>query len=328
MNCIYFISQFLKTHKYGININGKIFKVISLFEYKIHLIKLIIVIIIGILSHIIKHITYNHITIIGNTIYSKVAAYCLSQHKIPYVLCKGNNQISYYQIQETNSEIAFGGPNSQYFSKDILHPLIPHSQNIIYQLENHTKLSNLDNIQTKILSKFENKDGTYLINTKNIMQNKFNYKNPVTSIKRFSETLFYVTTIDESWISRLIITDIIQPFQPGEIITGVYGNTIEEFHDKCEIEQINEHCIIKQLNSKTTLYYQHMYKIENDLNICKIFTNQSYNQSYNQFKSLLYGLLNPRTFNKSDIKILHPFHIPNTWDPFLTIMIIIYALAS
>lgn len=319
-NCIYIISQFIKNHKFSINIDGKIFKILPLVEYKIRLLNLISLMMIGFLAHIIRKIPFHPITIMGNTIYSRVAAYCLSQHDISYVLCKGTNQITYYQTIN-GDEIAFEGLSPKHFSQDMEIPLIPHSIDELTILEEHTKLKNLEHIQKLILSKFNIKDGVHLLNIKDINTTTTNtviHKNPIINIKHFCGNLYYIMTNDDIWISRLIISDIVTSLQSDEIITGFRGITKEQPNDKYEIHKFPDHCIINQPEFQTTLYNRQMYQVLSDLSISTLHDDDD--------NCIIYSLKIPRQFDINGINILHPFHLPIKWDPFLTIMIIVYAL--
>src|SRR5688572_150980 len=109
-NSIQSSSRFLKIHKLTINLEGQLFKILPPFDYKIKIIKLISLLMIGFMIHIIKKYPYHPITIMGNTVYCRVASSCLSRHKIPHILSKSNNRIPYYQTQD-GIEIPFEGPS-------------------------------------------------------------------------------------------------------------------------------------------------------------------------------------------------------------------------
>ena len=301
MNCIYILSQFLKNHKLSINLDGKIFKMLSQIEYKLCLLRLISLVIIGFLAHIIRKIPYHPITIMGNTIYSRVAAYCLSQHNISYILCKGTNQIPYYQTSR-GDEIAFEGPNPNYFSQDMIIPLISYSSEELNKIEKHTNLKNLHHIQTQILSKFATQNNVHLLNLNHITQNNTSYQNPVIDIKHFCGNLYYVMTNNDIWITHLIISDVVSSLQTGEIITGFDGYIKNKSQNTYAIEKFSDHCLIRHPQYKMTLHHKDMYKVEADLSISHLDDKND--------NCIIYCLKNPRPWYNHGINILHPFHLP------------------
>jgi hypothetical protein len=319
------ICHFLQNKKLAIDFNGKISQILSPLDYKIRLMKLIGLIMIGFIVYIIKQIPYFPITITGNTIYSRVVASCLSRYKIPYVLCKGTNRIPFYETQD-GQEIPFEGPSPNFFSnsKEQLIPLIPNTKEELSQLEFHTKLRNLENIQSKILSGIPSKDNVYIISVKDIIHDGIGIKNPIINIRRFFGNLYYIMTINEIWISRLIITDNVMPLQPGEVISSLCGTIISEHNEKYNIEKKNNSYIIQEPTQKTIITRCFNYKVNIDLTIDTIKNSEGHIQSD---ESILYSLKSPRPFiNNNSLYIMHPFHFPETWDPFLTIMIITLAL--
>lgn len=325
------MSRFLKSRNLVTNLDGKLFKVLPPYEYKLRFLKLMALIMVGFVAHIIKRFPYRPITIMGNTVYCHVVASCLSRNNIPYIMCKGTNRIPYYEI-ENGDEIAFEGPSAKIFIneqsdkvKESLVPLIPLSIEEIGRLEGHTKLPQLEYIQNKILESFTLKDGVYLSTMKDLVNYERNKIIPgaVINIRRFFGGLYYIMTTNEIWISRLVITDNVLPLQPGEIISSLSGTTILESHDRYSINKTNTTCTINELDRTTILTRNHNYQINTDLTIIKPPSDKSLEFSN---ESVLYNLKHPRPFIHNSAYVIHPFHLPESWDPFLSIIIVSCAL--
>lgn len=362
-SCVQSLSRVLRNKNISINFDGKISKLLHPLEYRRRISQLITLIVIGFLAHLIKKIPYHPITIIGNTVYSRVAASCLKRYNIPYVLCKSNNRTSYYEISSSKDiiEIPFEGPSPQFFSncEDKVFPLIPLSTKELQHLTNHTKFRGLEYIQAKILESFPRKDNVHLTYIKDLVHDGSEAKNPVIEIRKFCGNLYYIITTNEVWLTRLLITDNVLPLQPGDIIYSVCSTSKQETHDVYSIDHMNNSCIICSPVLKTSLYYRQLYHVASDLSIHKMGINASSNNhimditNENQIattthttnhqelqeESILYGLKNTRPFHPirygftykgigQNIFILHPFHFPKTWDPFLTIMILTLALLN
>jgi len=342
-NNVQHIFQCLRNKHLAIDFNGKFLRILPLIDYKIRFIKLIGLIMLGFMAYIIKQIPYHPITIMGNTIYSQVVASCLSRYKIPYVLCRGFNRIPYYETDQ-GYEIPFEGPNSQFFStnQDTQIPLIPNTKEELSKLELHTNLSNLEYIQYNLLTNFPSKNGVYIASMNDIIHKDREkaIKNPIINIRRFCGNLYYIITINEIWLSRIIISDIVHPLQPDEIISVLYGTIKEDHNENFHIKYGKNVCIVNEPTKNTILTRHSGYKINTDLTIttlipnklqssidnkCSIIGNDNIIQNNSHintdYECILYSLENPRSFGRS-IYIIHPFHFPVTWDPFLTIMII------
>ena len=313
----YLIYKFLKYHKYTIGYNGKLFKLLKLEDYNTRLFQLVGLIIVGFMAHIIKKYTFHPVTVIGNTIYSRVISSCMSKYNIPHILCKSNNRLTYY-IDENGNEIPFEGPNPQVFSEyhARLIPIIPHSYDELIKLESHTQLKNLNVIQEKILADFPIKDG---INVYDIVRDDEKIANPVIKIKRFLGNLYYVKTTNEIWLTRLIISDNVSPLQPDEIISCLYGSSKCESNNIYNIIHDNIECVIREPKVTTSLSRRSGYRICDDFTIKSEYTTDD-------DECIFYSLEQPRTFIKGPMSIIHPFHLPITWDPFLTIMIVTLGL--
>lgn len=429
-SCVESLMRLIRARNILITMDGKIFKILSHNDYKLQSLKLCGLIMVGFLAYIIKRFPYHPITIMGNTVYSRVAASTLSLCKVPYILCKSTNRISYYETDD-GKEIAFEGPSPNFFLqsayKDQLIPLIPCSQQELIKLEQHTKLKDLTNIQSAILSNFKNKEGVYVANIGDIIDNGTSAHNPIIHIKKFWGNMYYIMTATEIWLSNIVITDTVVPLQSGEIISGLYGTSTNGTYNEYQVitkgsmpsrfalltnpsdiknlaisnpeppqnigslENLAQNkisnsfinpdtmsgyssgetaslsvkgtslydeelkvslceallhkssnsdniCIIIEPKVATILQRRNSYAVDIDFSI-KTTQNISENkrlethsceailkQEHFNKESILYNLCKARTFNHDGIYILHPFHLPSTWDPFLTIMIITQAL--
>jgi len=280
---------------------------------------------IGFLAHVIRRFPYHHITIIGNSVYSKVAASTLSSCGVPFALCRGNNRISYYET-DNGKEIAFEGPSAKGFLENLNSvgssiPVIPLSSSEISKVEQHTGLKNLTTIQAAVLSHFPNKNGIHLANLSDIISEVKANHNPVMHVKKFFGNLYYIMTTNEIWLTQLIISDTAVPLQPGEIISTLYGSVIETPSSlDYNITSEEDRQIITQPSCRTELIRKDSYSVEIDLRIKQLSTDDSTNLPLTE--SIIYSLNRPRPFIYNSISVVHPFHLPMTWDPFLTMMIV------
>lgn len=329
------MTKFLRARNLVINIEGKIFKVLPPLEYKNRILKLCGLIMTGVLAHIIRRYSYHPITVTGNSIYSRVIAGTLTQAEIPFVLCKGSNRISYYET-ENGKELAFEGQTTQFFTNELDRQitLIPHQASEIKALEAHTHIKDLTRAQKSVLSRFNCDRGSYSTTLSNILTTNLELKNPVIHIRRFYGGLYYVVTTNEVWLTHTIFSDNVAPLQPGEIISGLYGKQVSAPTLAPAIKYAPDTCIITELNNEITLSRSNLYHVTEDLSIKPVAINPvSINpmiDTTNNDECIIYSLQQARRFTpvQSRFYIIHPFHLPATWDPFLTIMIIVQGMMS
>lgn len=319
------VSEFLNIRNLTIDLDGKLTKkcVSDDPNYKVKLLKLIALIIVGLTAHIVRKISYHHITVVGNTIYSRIISSCMSKCNISHVICKGSNRSLYYTTED-GTEIPFDGPNSHFFSNldDDIIPIVPHSSLELNQLELHTKLKNLNNVQNTILAQFPIVDNVRTYKTKDFMINEENMKNPIIGIKRFFGGLYYIMTNNDVWVSKFIVSDNVAPLQPMETISCLYGKCVPNDSDKYNIAiRDSIECEISEPKIKTILSRSPGYQVNSDFTIKSI---RKANCDENECR--IYSLEHARPFSSGTFYIIHPFHLPTTWDPFLTIMIVLYSI--
>lgn len=309
----------LKKHNIMVDIEGRIFRYFPKESYKIELLRCVSILIIGILGYIVKEIPYHHITIIGKTIYSKISASCLSRQKIPYVFCRSNNRLTYYET-ENRALIPFEGVS---FHTDLDHeiPLICKSEDELKRLQDHTKLDNLPVIQNIIIDSLINKGDVPILTNEDLTLN-IPIKAPVLDIKRFCNNLYYVTTINESWITKLVITDIVNPLRPSDVISALTATFTSEFIGNYEIHNDIDECIVSEPQLKTILKRDSNYIVDDILRI----HSADLLLSCNSYEGPMYNLTIPRPFTCNGLHVIHPFHFPKTWDPLLDVMIITLGL--
>jgi hypothetical protein len=301
---------------------------------------------IGFFARIIRRFPFYPVTVVGNTVYSKVVAATLDRCQIKYALCKSNHRITYYETDDGH-EIPFEGSSPNHFPPKVV-SLIPLSTDELIQLENHTGLTNLTDIQTEILNSFIQKDEVRIVNTKDIIHQptsndiiKCDNHCPVVKIQRLAGNICYVMTTNAIWLTRLIIMDNISPLQSGEIVTGLYGNIspdpddysadiLDQVFNNCAPKPIQKYQIINSRDSctvieaeTTTVFTRYpLYQVLSDLTIKTIKHDKGKTQ-----ESIIYNLDKPRPFSKDGpLVLVHPFHLPPSWDPFLSIMIITHAM--
>ena len=309
------IFRLLKSRNIMIDLNGRLFRVLPPFDYKIRIMKLMALVMIGFLAHIIKQIPYFPVTVTGNSIYSRVVAACLSRHRIPYVLCKGHNRIGYYEITD-GTELAFEGPSPRYFhnAKDRVVPLIPHTPAELSRLQEHTTLSSLAALQDKLLSSYPDKNGVHIASMRELIHDGTGARSPIINIRRFCGNLYYIATTTETWLSRIVISDNVLPLQPGEIVSGLGGASVLGTYSQYDIYRESQSCTITEPTSETILRRSTTYEVLSDLTIQGHCTDTQ--------ECILYSLQTPRPFHHNSLCMIHPFHLPLSWDPFLTIMLV------
>ncbi len=320
-SCVRLLNEFLKRKGISIDINGILSRILSSLEYKIYIINLISLIIIRLMIEIIKDIPLYPITIISNHIYSHVAASSLSRFHIPFIFCKKIPHTIYYHVN--GKQLAFDGPNIQNFSLTKFTPIIPLSMLELKELEKHTNLTGLDIIQSEILNTFHKQDGVYLITQQDLINTDERnvIHDPIIEIKRFTNTLIYVATTNTKWLTQYVITDDVEPLKQGETISSLYGQFKEKINTKYNIYYNSDSCIIKEPELKTILTRKNNYLVESDFTIKEL-------DDISDNESIIYNLQQPRNFQNKDTYITHPYHIPTSWDPLLSIMIITRALTK
>lgn len=336
------VVKFLDDHQFMIDIDGNLSKRHELSQcdifdftnrdrteknkYKIKLLNLMGLVMVGVIAHIIRKIPYCPVTVIGTTFYSRIISVCMSKHNIPHMMCKSTNRVIYYST-ENGYEIPFDGP-SPYFSTDSkkeIIPVIPHSSDELKNLENHTKLENLSDIQENILSGFHTQDGIYFYRSGDFVCDNDKLKNPITMIKRCFGNLYYIITSTDVWLSRFIVSDIVLPLQPTETVSCLSGKVSDSTNKSTDKEyyirrSINK-CTIRESEITTKLFRYSGYYVNLDLTIKAI---RDVGLEYDE--CLFYSLDRPRPFSQGPLYVVHPYHLPPTWDPFLSIMIVIYAI--
>lgn len=243
MSCIITRAYLIQKYNIYVDYDGKITRTLSIPIFTEKCLMLCALIVTGILAYIIHNYTFYPVTIIGNTIYSRLIATFM---KIPYVICKGSNRITYY-ITDDDQEIPFEGASIHFF-QDTDTSMIPLTSDELNLLEKHTGLKNLAHIQDTLIQSYNIVSLVNKINT---------FKPPIVQVKKFFGNLLYVMTNNEVWITRNIITDIVSPLHPGDTI-------VETQVTDSGLQHIDAHLIlpdhtIKSLNSddnyKSIIYH-------------------------------------------------------------------------
>ena len=325
-SCVRSLSLILGKRRLAIDIEGKIFRVLIGNKYKAYLLRICALIMVGIFAYIIRRFPYYNVTIIGNTVYSKVTAFSLSKCGVPFALCRENNRISYYETVD-GREVPFEGPTCRSFLENIsmgekLSPMIPLSGEEIERVEKHTGLKNLGVIQEKILSIFNKQSGVNIANISDIIDEVKPINNPVMHVKKFVGGLYYIMTTDKIWLTRMIISDTVVPLQPGEIISTLYGKVAEKTSSSYDIRNVGDTRVVTRPHCETELVRRDSYIVGLDLTV------KQKTENVHDDESIIYSLNRPRPFIHNSINMIHPFHLPATWDPFLTMMIVAQGLCQ
>jgi hypothetical protein len=318
ISCIRVMTKYLERHNLVVNPAGEFSRAIDPHKYNVGILKICSLILIGCIAYMISRYPYHHVTIMGNTIFSKISAAALSLNKIPFVLCKETHRVPYYTTD--NMEIPFEGVSPQFFNNNLhqVTRIIPHSASEIEELEKHTHLQDLASVQKRLLDNFLYADGVYTTTMGKIIYNEGASKNPIINIKRFFGNLYYVMTTTEIWITKIIIGDNIFPLQPEDVVTCLYGNKVSMSNESIHITYNANVGTISEIDKSTKLVRRDGYEVKSDLSI------KSLDESADD-ECVIYNLKRPRPFVHNGIKMIHPFHFPGTCDPFLSIMTITLA---
>lgn len=298
-----------------IDIEGNIYKLLQ--SYRIQAVKIVALIVSAVMAYIIRSIPYHPVTIIGSTIYSRISAACLSQYNVPYVLCRGSNYVTYYETDGGN-EIAFEGKGVMSTTK-INIPPIPLSQDELKNVRHHTGLDNLTIIQNNVLK--------HLRSIENIFSKEKPIKGPIMMVKPLFKDIYYVVGVNECWLTRIIITDKVFSLRPGDRMLGISTTTVNNNSVTRSIEYNPTSCIIHEPNVTKILTRSSKYTVDTDFRIYS--TDLIFDADDKDLP--LYSLMNPRPIRSPEHKgiyVIHPFHIPATWNPLLSIMLITLGLIS
>jgi hypothetical protein len=307
-SCVIFMRTLYLKRNLKIDINGKIYKILTAPLYRLYMLKICCLIILSVFVYIIKKYKYYDVTIIGKTIYGALSSKVLSLEGINHILCKTRNHFTYYDIE--SEKINLEGFEYEFFEDEII-PLIKNAKEGINSLESHTGFKNLNQIQDSILSKIEKKGDIYYISINDI--NVLNCD--IISIKNFIGNLYIINTTNDNWITRIMITDKVEHLKKGETITTINAeicknkkekkNTINYFEDRCEIFERDEKIIITKESKYEFLESNKINSVNKDIK-----------------DGPFYNLIRPREFSKkNDMFIVHPFHLPIDWDPILNVLI-------
>lgn len=296
-SCVVLLSNFKKKNKLSININGDCQTVSS---YVLQAARIIVIMSLVLLKYLLMSIPYYQVTVIGSTIYSYVLVYYLRKHNIRFVHVKSLS----------NMNIPFTNPSWELFGK-IHCPIIPLLEEDLLILSNHT------GIDYKILQQVQH----YLTTTSNEHKMKSLKLQDLPIMTRFTKVtndLYYVSTEHNSWFSKIIVTDEILPLSCSEIISELdifVEQTCET--NQLHITQTKKLCTIQQDNIRTTLKYISRYYINN---LLELITINPEDEKHSEF----YVLEKCRKFIRKDgILMVHPFHLPRSWDPFFLIILVV-----
>lgn len=224
------------------------------------------------------------ITILSSgLVYSDLSILVLKEFKIPYKVCKVGSKITHY-VTDIKEEIPFEGlPIEHYFGT---HKFIPYTEQEISKIQDHTKLENLTQIQTEILSKFE---------TLNLQSFKEKHQF-LLNFKKLKDDLYFVSCERDQWFTNVFITDLTMPIMRGETLRSA-------IFKQCETEM------------NLILTNTHFAHSKFEIITLPIYAEHDYISS-------VFSLENCRTFRNDKNLTIHPFHFPCGVDPFLGVMIL------
>lgn len=295
-----FFINFSKKNQIKINYEGKVFKVLPESKFNLICLYLVVLALTTVLFSYISNLKYYNVTVTGNTIYSKVAAYIIKKNKTSIAFCKDIKVRRYYDT--CYGEIPIDNPKTCFLQREINNTkLIKLTSDDIKNLEYHTKLDGLTEIQDKIITKFyvneilnEPNEGHVLSQFLKDVIDIPQTHGKIVNVKPFFNKLYCVETNDEFWVTKILIDDNTEILNKNDTIVTNVSNisnevlTIDKFYvcDNFDIIPLNE-----------------------DLDKW-------------DFVSPFYGLKSPRSFHNENIYKINPLHFPFCKDVFLTIMII------
>jgi hypothetical protein len=295
-----------------VDIDGHIYHILSAYQCNIFILQVYGIISVICAICILCQLSYIPVTIIGNTIYARVMASAVHREGLLYKLCRMNNRLTVYGTSD-DRVIAFEGVPSMNSNKKL--PIIICSIDELQQLEVHTGLHNLSDVQALILQDFDKANGIYNTSVNDIIADII-YDEPIITIDKLQCNLYSICTTTKSWLTSLIITDDVEPLQPNDIITGfIAANTNAVISDEISVDKYDDYVIIIKDNVCTKLTRKALYYVDDDLNIIAYSNNKLH-------ESLIYGLRKPRPFLQDGIRIIHPFHLPLMMDPILSLMLV------
>lgn len=285
--------------------------------------------------YIVKQYEYYPFTIIDETGYSYLIRKIMGIYNIKYEKCRFQNHKLYYKILNNEkynlpNKISFNSPCNFNFRnyKPIFNDLEK-----IKELEKHTSLDNLFLIQKSIQNNIR-LDKNLNKSVKNF--NELENHNIIIYINKLSKYLSLIKTNNKIWLTNFILNDNTYPLKSNDDIISIYGikekplfpdkktNNNDIFEGSKNYKSINY-----DDNSVLYLTKKISYHVDDNLNVYSNFDN---NFDYDKFKqkyiyeSNIYHLSIPRFFTYKNIYYLHPFHLPFSWDIFITFSTIIFGL--
>jgi len=308
-SCTQILSSFLSQKNISIDIDGNI--AFHNLEYQTCIIFLISVILTVIILLLLIRIPYYPVTLISDSIYSNVVSYCLNTLNIPYLVCTSGNSSPLYKTS-TNLLIPFSNPIiPNNISKCF--PVIPtHTDD----LSSHTNLTNIESIQTQLLNLLPSH-----INLNPFLEIHNNPIGIITHITKLFDNFYLIETSKHKWLTRLIISDSTSSLTLGDIITGLHGNIQSSSDDVYSVTSLDNSYEIIIPPHSISIYKSDLYKVD------ELFIHPI-SDVYHSCESTLYSLKIPRPFYRDSIYTLHPFHFPQTYDPFFTIILLTLSLVK
>lgn len=303
-----------------IDSEGKILRILQPVQFRAAVLKLYCLVVVELVARMILNYQYHPVTVMGNYVYSRVVSGALTMCGVPHVLCKGTGRVIHYETSDAQL-IPFEGIPGACFPPTTC-PAIPHTQSDLAELAAHTNLSNLAQAEGLILSRLSVVNGLPSLDLASLLTGAY-HKEPIVQVRRFFGTLFFVRTASECWITRTILSDGTPPLMQGNILTRLYSTVIEQSSNEENatpmVVTLDDCCQVHTATHQISLTCEASHRVEADLSITSINETEAE-------PSLIYYLQQPRPLMVSGLYTLHPFHLPVSYDPFLTIMTVALAI--
>lgn len=310
LSCVHTLHQICQTHQIFFNLDGKPGKILSMQAASLYSLQLCSLLVIASVTYLIKQIPYRPITVMGDSIYSRVAAYALRLAKVDHVLCQENNRTTFYLTTE-GIYVPFQGVNCEYFPNDRV-PIILNTPSELSRIERHIGHNNLGTIQNSLVQMMDEEDGLPVWNFSEVISAPEQCP-PVVQIRSVFHNLYLIRTHNEQWISRHVITDSTTSLQPADRINRLY-QTVQASKEESHISVTERECTVSWNEMTLTLSRDSCYQVDNNLAIIPLKDDMS--------ECLIYQLDQPRMFRTHGLYVIHPFHLPPVWDSLWTIMLV------
>jgi hypothetical protein len=147
VSCVQYLRNAFHKRQLQVDSNGKILRILAPLQFRAAVLELYSLVVVGLVARMIINYDYYPVTVMGNYVYSRVAAAALTMCGIPHVLCKGTGRIVHYETTEGTLVPFEGVPTACFPTTSEVSPVVPHTEIDLAELTAHTQLPNLAQAQ-------------------------------------------------------------------------------------------------------------------------------------------------------------------------------------